>query len=66
MAVKNKRKEKKKNVRITINLYEKMLLFITWHIKNSSKQVVPMAFAIKKKVFAVGTFEGLWVVLFGE
>ena len=52
MVVKNKIKEK--NVRITINLYEKMVLFITWHIKNSSKQVVPMA-----KVFAVATFEGL-------
>ena len=37
----------------------KKCFFLSRHIKNSSKQVVPMAFAIKKKVFAVGTFEGL-------
>ena len=38
---------------------KKMFLVITWNKKHFSKQVVPIAYTLEKRIFAAATFEGL-------
>ena len=43
-----------KNLRVTINFYEKHCLpVVTWSKNNSSKQVVPIICSLEKRFFAV-------------
>ena len=53
------------NLKVTTDSYErKCLLVITKNKKHSSKQVVPITYTLEKRVFAVATFQSLWVVCF--
>ena len=53
------------NLKVTTKKYEKKcLLFITKNKKYSSTQVIPITYTLEKRVFAVATFQGLWLVSF--
>ena len=53
------------SLKVTTNYYEKKyFLVITKNKKHSSKQVVPITYKLKKRLFAAATFQGFWVVSF--
>ena len=48
--------QRTQNLWVTINLYQKCFLFITWNKKHSSKQVVSVIYTLGKDLFAYATF----------
>ena len=52
-----------KNLRATINFYQKWCLsVIAWNKKHLSKQVLPVTNTLEKKFFTSATFESLWLL----
>ena len=56
----NKNMMVEQNLSITINTDFQL----SWNKKHLSKQVVPITDKLEKRLFAVATFEGLWVLSF--
>ena len=54
-----------RDLRESINFYKKNIVQLSQGIKNIyRRQVITIAYTLEKRFFAVGTFEGLWVVSF--